>query len=907
MTLKKQIYIGFGATILLISSVSVFFYFLSSQVNYAFKKVMSSNLMEQQLTDRLNSRAQDMYLLAENLSEGANENEIIAISLAKLKEQLEYLEEATEIGEELAQENDEEEEAEGEEDELEAIEDLELAITSIEEKWAQRLDTGYSLSDFQTDLDKEVIEPIEELYDDARDEFMTAFAEIEKMQTFSANAVKYVTILAGIFLMATAVILGFGLGKPIGLLAKATDEIRKGNFDFNINYKSSNDLGRLAHSFNVMSDHLKETMMSRDLVDRIIDSMGNGIFVLDNEGRINRMNRKILDLLGFEEADLRGRQFDTLTEEPLERTFHNDSEGNSFAIRELDFKRSDDTTIPFSVILTKVRHQNEDTDSVVVLQDMRAFRESQRALKNAKVAAEKANDLKTQFLTNVSHEIRTPMNGVVAMADLLMDTSLNEEQSSFVRTIVAASNSMMQLINEILDFSKIEAGKMDLSPETFSLHPFLEETISMFSTNAHAKGLELVLDIDSDVPSSVTNDPVRLRQVLINLLGNAVKFTDYGEVALRVRNKGVDGDRSKLLFEVMDTGTGIAKEDFNLVFESFSQVDGSLTRKQEGTGLGVPICVKLLEMMGSELKLESQLNRGSCFYFELELESKGAARLPKSVGSLAKRCLVVEQSPTVGYVVERFLKHRGYESEFEMSIEDFDPFVEKASERDLVWIDGVALKNLLPQASQAFAEILKSKAEKIIVTVKSEELKDYDERLFDDSRVFQVHKPIFAADIDRVLPLEVIASEKNVDSRFEELKSEPKDAGLNVLVVDDNAINLKVAKHVLKKGGHIVTTASSGESALKEIGKEEFDVVLMDIQMPQMDGFEATRRLREMIKESDRKQPVAIACTAHAIDGYREECLAHQLDGYITKPLNMDSVSKELERIFKDKTQTELN
>ena len=906
MTLRKQIYLGFGVSVILIGLMAVLFFSLSYRIHYAFEKVMSSNLSEQRITDQMRAQTERIFLLTRDKEEGdLTEKQVVDAFLKDLRNNLESLRKATEAGESLAEAHDDDEEVEGEGEELEAIENLSEALDEIEEKWARREVVSYSLAEFCSDVDEGVLGIIADLSDDAREEFDQEYREIADLRESTAFMIKWVTVIVSIGLVFLSARLALRLNKPIKALSKAAKAIGEGNFNFNIEYESSDELGRLAESFNTMSIQIKDTTVSRDIMDMIIDSMGSGVFVLDRKHRITRMNRKILDLLDFEESDLMSRSFHQITREVHEKIIEHDANVEGCLIEEVEIDSKSGEAIPFSVILTRIQQCIETTDSVVVLQDMRPFRDSQNALREAKRTAEMANELKTEFLANISHEIRTPMNGVVAMSDLLMDTRLDETQRSFVKTIISASNNMMTLINEILDFSKIEAGKMSLSTESVETMPFLEETISMFSTNAHKKRLELILDIDDEVPSILAVDPVRLRQVLINTLGNAIKFTDSGEVRLRVHAVASRGGRSSISFEVIDTGRGIAKKDYDLVFEMFRQVDGGLTRKQEGTGLGLSICVKILELMVSKLNLESELNKGSCFSFILDLEVDGPTVGSEVEGEANRKCVVLSQLDSVNKVIERNLRHCGYSCEILKTLEDPQTIADLSRGFDIVWIDGSVLR-----AFESPLRILRSilaENKTVIVAVKPEETGVYNEIMPDHDRLLQIHKPLLLSEMKRAL----LAGHAEEEDKKTSDSSDGGDVDLgvlDVLVVDDNKINLKVASRILGKWGHNVTVADSGKSALQRISEHEYDVVLMDIQMPDMDGFETTRKVREYLSDKRMKQPVAIACTAHAVKGYREFCLEKHLDGYVTKPIKMESIAKELERIFEGHVdRSELN
>lgn len=672
-----------------------------------------------------------------------------------------------------------------------------------------------------------------------------------------------------------------------------------------------------------LENTISELIRSKELLAQsekkyadIFENANEAIFVVQDE-KICFYNGKLKEMAAGDLVSLEGGFFDRyihpedrkMAKENYFRRLKYDSVDKVFEYRAI---KGNGEVIWVEVNAVVIEWEGEPA-TLNFVSDITTRKQAGFEMEQARVAAEQANRTKSEFLANMSHEIRTPLNGIIGMAELALIDELSEEQKDRVSSIKSSGESLLDILNEILDISKIEADRMELESIPFSIYEVVEKVIKPLAVKANQKKIELLQWVDFDLPDMVMGDPVRLRQILFNLIGNAIKFTNQGEVELKISKKYLRNGKVGIDFRVVDTGIGIPEERIENLFEPFSQGDSSTTRHYGGTGLGLPISRKLVRMMGGELNVFSVKHEGSVFSFGIELLVSKEQNRPDDIdfGKYTDtKILVVDDNKTNCEILKGILIHWGFQP---VVIQDGALTIDFLQQQKF---DILLLDNQMPGVS-GFDVIKKMQYEVVeahrprIIFLSSDDTSENRGKLRNAGICKYIVKPVFQKDLEKNIWHCIVrnngVSTEGEPEKVVKIKKEAvfhneigkNGRALKVLLVEDNLINQKLAMGFMRLNNWNVIVANNGLEATEIVQHQKFDIIFMDIQMPKMDGFEATRVIRTQEKDQEDVTPI-VAMTAQAMKGDRERCLDNGMDEYITKPINSNKLIDVARLLLKD-------
>ncbi|MFA8019235.1 response regulator [Bremerella cremea] len=644
----------------------------------------------------------------------------------------------------------------------------------------------------------------------------------------------------------------------------------------------------------------------------IVDSSYDAIIGKTLDGRISSWNYGAELVYGYKQEEALGRTTTFLLPEQQETEEPELLEAMRSGERLEEFEtvrvRKDGQTIPVSVTLSPVVDSSgQIVGSSTIERDITERRRAEEELQRARDSAIRASRTRAEFLANVSHELRTPMNAIIGMTSMALDEQLSPQLRDYLTTAKDSAHSLLTLLNDILDFSKLESGKFSIVKEHFILADVIEESIKTLSNQAFAKGLELVCRIPRNLPREVIGDGIRLRQVLTNLISNAIKFTDQGEVVVAIEVVRIWPDEARFRFSVTDTGIGIPAEEQQRILEPFTQVDSSSTRVHGGTGLGLAISSELLRMMGGRLSLMSEVGQGSNFSFRLSFELP-TVQGTDTIDSLpfdkldGLPVLVVDDNATNRKIIAETLTMWGMKpltaNDAPQAIGILQQNLENNMSFPLVIVDALMPGMDGYELSKEIGKLRPDSESPVILMVSSADRREFRDNESNVNISAFVQKPVTQTDLIRSILRALRLSPPSQSLPVSSSIGVPL-ASLSVLLAEDTPANQKVVTTMLKKRGHSVTVAQNGREAVELFKKQRFDVVLMDVQMPILDGFQATSVIRALERGSNTTTPI-IAMTAHAMRGDREKCLEAGMDAYVAKPLDVKQLLGLVESVAED-------
>lgn len=740
-----------------------------------------------------------------------------------------------------------------------------------------------------------------------------AYSEVNNMLTRN-GAIIIATII--LVLLGARFFINNFVFKQVNSLMDAAQHLAAGDLTFRTDLSAkSSEIGRLAATFDLMAARLEqrenenkiiheEILRQKEYFETLVLNSPVAIVTLNTQNQIYEINPAFTNLFGFTAEEAIGRSIDELVNS--EETFgeavaitRQVTEGNvehHIARRQ----RKDGIMVDVEIFGVPVIVKGVKVGILAIYHDISDLQE-------ARLKAESATLAKSEFLANMSHEIRTPLNAVIGMTNLMLDTPLNPEQKDFIETIRTSGDGLLSVINDILDFSKIEAGRLDLESQPFELIDTVESAVYLLAQRAAEKGIELLYLIGEETPQIILGDSTRLRQVLVNLLSNAIKFTEKGEIFTSVHSNKVNDFLYEIEFSVRDTGIGIPEDRRDRLFQSFSQVDASTTRKYGGTGLGLSISKRLVEKMGGSMWFESQYGKGSTFHFTIRVS---VADAPENVSITKgpsymdeKRILIVDDNQTN----RQILSHQ-------ITSWKMTPYLVESGQQALEWlennirVDAAILDFQMPEmdGQMLAASIHKLRKTQNLPLIMLSSFGNQDEKHNSSDFIAFLSKPVRPSRLYETLtsifankPVKV-REERNLDQLDHDMAEKHP---LHILLADDNTINQKVGLRILERLGYRADTAASGVEVLESLQRQTYDVILMDVQMPEMDGIETTQKIRKDWPPD--RQPRIIAMTAHSLEGDRERFLSAGMDDYLSKPVQIIELVMALEKCINIISSTE--